>query len=230
VVEGLIHDMQENGYDGVLMKPAVRVVVRAKAAYAMARRGVVYGIALLDREQDRKLAEWLNDHDAETEATDRDAFRDTTTAASRFYLRVGRTYYDDLVESLRPHRRVSESDVRRLTAISRDLLQLAATRCNEPEMTDEQHDQHLTELRGQAEDILRPERIEIELAGDPRAGYGMRLMLPSGRTNDFAESGMIVPTALSEYAGRWGTKRRSHTGKRSHEGSDAEPAFGECVA
>jgi hypothetical protein len=101
---------------------------------------------------------------------------------------------DELRAALAPHASIADPHIRTLTRISRDLHRLFNATCN-GEIESDDYDRLVAEYRTRALSLVQHENIAVELAWDPRAGHGFRLVLPSGQTNDFGRTGMIVPTA-----------------------------------
>jgi len=199
IIEGDILELQENGYDAVLMNPPFgSALEHIQAAAGLARRGApVVGIAMLSRPQDRALAKWLNESDAETYETEPDAFRDTTVKASFFCFRNEMSYFKRLQSALAKYPTIGTAQIDRLCEISRDLHILFADHCN-GDIEEDIYEPSVTRLTSEAHGLVALEGIRIAPAWDPRAGHGFKLILPSGETNDVGTSGMIVPDALPD--------------------------------
>jgi predicted RNA methylase len=195
IVRGDILAFDENGYDGAVMNPPFAFALEhvRHVAGLLDRRRHVFGIASTTRPRDRELALWLHDHDAWTSPTDRDTFVDTTVRAAFFGFRSGTTMLDELRAALLPHPAIAETHIRTLADISRDLHVLAEAYCN-GDVPD--FDERVASLMRRAVALVGHEGIGVIHASDPRAGHGIKLIMPSGKTNDFADTGIIVPPSL----------------------------------
>jgi hypothetical protein len=187
----------DGDYDAVIINPPfAAALAHIVHAYSLLRRcGVMIGIASLERREDRDLALWLNDRDAWTDATDDDTFVDTKFRASFFGLRAEASWFDRLRKALEPYRSIGDREMRRLSRVSRDLHLLSTWYCN-GEVESDDCDVRASVLLAEARAIVTFESIDVLHASDPRAGHGLRLILPSGLTNDFGQTGIIVPDAL----------------------------------
>ena len=83
-----------------------------------------------------------------------------------------------------------------LVPISRKLWMLAEHECNVPEPEEGHYSRQRIALGKQAKALL-PGSINIRFLTDPIAGYGLGLIFPDGRTNDFGQTCVIVPTKVT---------------------------------
>ncbi|TAM91156.1 hypothetical protein EPN42_04655 [bacterium] len=195
VVEESIFSHTGTAYDGALMNPPfsealehirhVRLLLRAG--------GALVGIAP-HGPTNAHIGRWLHQADALLWRTPDRAFATTTVGSLSFRLRNGYTYHQALLAELTAVPGATAALVDELEAISLALHRLAEDRCNGT--TDEdQAEARILQHRTVLEAWLAPLSIGFEFAWDPRAGHGLRLHMPSGHTNDFAQTGIIVPCA-----------------------------------
>jgi hypothetical protein len=196
VIRGDFLDFDESGFDGAIQNPPFEFAFEhtQHAAKLVRRGGYVVGIALLTRPKDQRLAEWLNDCDAWDSPVDADTFVDTKIPASFFGFRVVTSYLEQLRETLAPHHSLGERAIRELTVISRDLHVLAEGYCN-GDVEGDAYETRFSDLLQRAALLTKPEGIRLVPCSDPRGGHGIRLALPSGITNDWGQTGVIVPPA-----------------------------------
>lgn len=157
------------------------------------RGGYVVAIASLARRCDAELADWVHERANWIEATPKGAFADTTFFASWFAFRIGTTMLEELRSSVRDEPWYSEDALRELGVLSKDLHELNTDSCN-GDVDEDAFEAAVRTILARARAIVGAE-VQVRNACDPRAGYGFRLGLHSGRTNDWGRSGMIVPPA-----------------------------------
>jgi hypothetical protein len=198
IVESDFLAFSEDGWDGVLMNPPFdHALAHVRHAYDLVRPiGHIIGIASTERVCDRELVNWFNDRDAWLDPTEPGTFVDTAFQASFFGLVRQTSWLERMRTALAPYHSIGEVQVRRLTEISRDLHRLSEAWCNGEYDDEDVYDAKHDELLKDARRLVAPEAIVPIAAGDPRAGHGLRLQLPSGFTNDWGQTGVIVPNAL----------------------------------
>jgi hypothetical protein len=187
----------DGAWDAVIMNPPFcEALEHLQHIYPKLEVGApIIGIASIERKCDRELAQWLQDRDAWMEPTETNTFVDTTFRAAYFGFRKRTSGLEQLLDALGSTCSIKLPQVRVLEEYSRDLHALFEAACND-EIDRTHYDERVATISDSIRMIVAPEGIHFELAWDPRAGHGFRLLLPSGRTNDMGGTGMIVPCAL----------------------------------
>jgi len=82
---------------------------------------------------------------------------------------------------------------RRLIDLSTELYALYLRECNEPIVDMREHQARVIWLQRRVRFTLRDKPVTVKFNSDPR-GAAVKLVLPSGRADDFGGEGYCVPT------------------------------------
>lgn len=199
IVSSDVCELRDDSFDGALMNPPFEnAFIHIKHVASLVRRGgFVIGIASLRRRKDQPLATWLAQRDAIISPTPEDAFIGTTFPAAAWSFRKLPSCHDDLVTELALYPGFTEPMIDLLEERSRDAHRLFEDSCN-GDVEEDAYGTRLASIRDELKQLLTPHGIGFDFAWDPRAGYGFRLKVASGRTNDFGKEGLIVPKAFDE--------------------------------
>lgn len=196
VVESDILAFHEDAWDGIICNlPFNAALEHAQHLVTLLRPFAPFvGIASTQRKRDKPLAIWLHERDAIVDDLPDDAFQDTTFPGIQFVFRRGDSYFDRLCLALGDHPTLGIPHIRRLCEYSRDLHNLFTDCCN-GKIEGAPYEHAVDNFLKRATALVAAERISIQPAWDPRAGHGFRLVLPTGHTNDWGNTGIIVPPA-----------------------------------